>query len=198
MQKYLIIIILAFSSLPFYLFNLLTLLGWCLRTFYRPSSCTWNLYPTPVGRLSIRGALRIRFNINSSRFYSTNNTNNEENNPGITINPVKSYSNADTQMSTIFKDNKGKAGIYRWVNINNGKSYIGSSKNLSVRLKQYYTTSFIQAELLKNSSYIYRAILKHGFSSFRLEILEYCDPAKVIEREQINPSGVDYYQVTIF
>lgn len=96
-----------------------------------------------------------------------------------------SYPNADTQVSTILKANKGKAGIYRWVNIKNGKSYIGSSKNLSVRLKQYYTTSFIQAELLKNSSYIYRAILKDGFSSFRLDILEYCDPAKVIEREQI-------------
>lgn len=108
------------------------------------------------------------------------------------------YSNADTQISSIVKDKKSKASIYRWVNIKNGKSYIGSSKNLSVRLKQYYTTSFMQAELLKNSSYIYRAILKDSYSSFILEILEYCDSAKVIEKEQIKVFNLDSYQVTIF
>ncbi len=32
--------------------------------------------------------------------------------------------------------------------------------------------------------YIYKAILKHGHSNFSLEILEYCEPSKVLEREQ--------------
>lgn len=32
--------------------------------------------------------------------------------------------------------------------------------------------------------YIYKAILKHGHSNFSLEILEYCEPADVLEREQ--------------
>lgn len=31
---------------------------------------------------------------------------------------------------------------------------------------------------------IYKALLKYGYSSFRLEILEYCDPSVLISREQ--------------
>lgn len=33
-------------------------------------------------------------------------------------------------------------------------------------------------------SIIARALLKYGYSNFQLEILEYCDPTKCIEREQ--------------
>jgi group I intron endonuclease len=38
--------------------------------------------------------------------------------------------------------------------------------------------------IAKNSSYIYRALLKFGYSNFSLEILEYCDPSYTIGREQ--------------
>lgn len=31
--------------------------------------------------------------------------------------------------------------------------------------------------------YIYRALLKHGYSNFRLVILEYCDSSILLERE---------------
>ena len=31
---------------------------------------------------------------------------------------------------------------------------------------------------------IYKALLKYGYSVFKLEILEYCDPKNVIKREQ--------------
>ena len=31
---------------------------------------------------------------------------------------------------------------------------------------------------------IYRALLKYGYSSFKLDILEYCNPNALIEREQ--------------
>jgi group I intron endonuclease len=31
---------------------------------------------------------------------------------------------------------------------------------------------------------INRALLKHGYSNFTLEILEYCEPSNVIAREQ--------------
>jgi group I intron endonuclease len=31
---------------------------------------------------------------------------------------------------------------------------------------------------------IYKALLKYGSSSFKLEILEYCDPNVVLDREQ--------------
>ena len=32
--------------------------------------------------------------------------------------------------------------------------------------------------------YIYKAILKYGYSNFSLEILEYCEPNLLISREQ--------------
>jgi hypothetical protein len=40
--------------------------------------------------------------------------------------PVKSYENADTMRLQIMSKNKGKSGIYMWVNNENGKLYIGS------------------------------------------------------------------------
>ena len=42
----------------------------------------------------------------------------------------------------------------------------------------------INKESLKNNSIIYRALLKNGYSNFRLEILEYNEKAKILEREQ--------------
>ena len=47
--------------------------------------------------------------------------------------------------------------------------------------------------LKKRSSYIYSALIKYGYSNFSLNILEYCEPSEVIEREQfyidlLNPS----------
>jgi hypothetical protein len=30
--------------------------------------------------------------------------------------PIKIYDNADTKKVLILKDNRGKAGVYRWVN----------------------------------------------------------------------------------
>jgi group I intron endonuclease len=39
-------------------------------------------------------------------------------------------------------------GIYQWINKSNGKSYVGSSINISTRLKQYFNINY----LLKNSN----------------------------------------------
>lgn len=91
---------------------------------------------------------------------------------------IKKYSNADTDKVNIYKDNKNKCGVYRWINLDTNKSYVGSSVKLGRRFNTYY--SF--ACLTKNRSFISRAL--HGYSRFRLEILEYCDPSILIEREQ--------------
>ena len=53
------------------------------------------------------------------------------------------YSNADIMKSQIVKDNKNKSGIYLWTNIISGKTYVGSSINLSQRFKSYFTYSHI-------------------------------------------------------
>ena len=68
------------------------------------------------------------------------------------------YSNADIQKFDILEDNKGKGGVYRWVNIATGYSYVGSARNLAVRLRQYSTISFIEGEVKKNNSIIYGSL----------------------------------------
>lgn len=92
------------------------------------------------------------------------------------------YTNADTQKKSILNDNKGKAGVYRWKNIDSGKMYVGSSVDLYRRFLQYYNIKYITR--VSKSSLISRALLKHGYSKFELDILEICDPSIVIEREQ--------------
>ncbi len=112
------------------------------------------------------------FNKKHTKYYSTN---------GVTpIVPVKSYDNAESKKVFILKDNIRKAGIYRWVNKENGKTYIGSAVNLSRRLAQYYSLPV----LFNNNMLIYKALLKYGYSYFILEILEYCEPENVVSREQ--------------
>lgn len=47
---------------------------------------------------------------------------------------------------------------------------------------QYYNINYIT--IGAKSSLICKALLKYGYSAFKLEILEYCDPDLIIEREQ--------------
>lgn len=66
----------------------------------------------------------------------------------------------------------------------NGKSYIGSSENLTDRFRKYYSFRNISLELFKGKSLIYSAILKYGLKNFQIEIVEYCVAENVITREQ--------------
>lgn len=109
------------------------------------------------------------------------NTNNNVNN--ISVVPIISYSNADLYKKDI-KDNKEKTGVYRWTHVESGKSYVGSAIDLSRRLKNYYNISYLEREIEKNNSVIYKGLLKYGYSSFKLDILEYYKPSVLIEREQ--------------
>ncbi|BDC33838.1 hypothetical protein EMPS_mp25 (mitochondrion) [Entomortierella parvispora] len=61
-----------------------------------------------------------------------------------------------------------------WEHKDTGKFYIGSSINLSNRLRDYYKVSIISNKN-KGNSYIYNAILQHGYSNFSVSILEYID-----------------------
>lgn len=99
------------------------------------------------------------------------------------VNPVIIYTNADLDKPRIIEDNRNKVGIYRWVNNINNNTYIGSSTNLSERFLDYYQSRI----LLKNKTPIHNALLKYGYSSFRLEILEYLvanEKKEAILREQ--------------
>ena len=97
---------------------------------------------------------------------------------------VKLYENVDKDKLLIIRENKAKAGVYRFLNLTNGKSYVGSSSSLVRRFREYLSIYYLELQLEKGKSNICTALLKHGYSSFQLEILEYCTPDKVIEREQ--------------
>jgi len=94
--------------------------------------------------------------------------------------PQIKYNNADADKINIFADNRNKIGIYRWINNLNGKTYIGSSINLSVRFYTYYSLRY----LAKSNRPMERALLKYGFSNFSLEILDYCNSEDLLKREQ--------------
>lgn len=122
-----------------------------------------------------------------SKFYKTNidNTNIERDiNSTQDVNPVVTYPDAELYKLNMLKDNKNKAGVYRWVNKLNGKTYIGSSTNLRRRLIQYYTLRDILRNLTIGRSRILNVILSDGYSNLQFEILEYCSPEDVIKREQ--------------
>lgn len=67
------------------------------------------------------------------------------------------------------------------------ESYVGSSSNLSRRFTsrriatEYFCLAYLRRH--KGSSRINRSLLKYGYSSFSLEILEYCPVSKVLQRE---------------
>jgi len=102
----------------------------------------------------------------------------------LSVISAKFYKNTDTQKLQILVENQGKAGVYRFKNLLNGKSYIGSSINLSRRFREYYSIQFLEREIKSTKMRIYRGLLKYGYSSFSLEILEYCDKSETIKREQ--------------
>jgi hypothetical protein len=86
--------------------------------------------------------------------------------------PARVYFNPDKEKELIINENNGRTGVYRWVHIESGKSYIGSSAKLNIRFRQYFNYNHISYP--KRNLIIYKALLKHGYSGFRLEILEYC------------------------
>jgi len=63
----------------------------------------------------------------------------------------------DIEKFAILKNNKDKIGIYRGVNLDTGKSYVGSSRNLSVRFRQYFSVNYLEREIKRNNSKIYRS-----------------------------------------
>jgi len=60
------------------------------------------------------------------------------------------------------QDNKGKAGVYRWINKETGECYVGSAKNLSLRFITYYSKNNMEKILKRSKSHIISTILKYS------------------------------------
>jgi hypothetical protein len=73
------------------------------------------------------------------------------------------------------------SGIYKIVNLNNNKCYIGSSRNIKDRWRRHKKD-------LKNNCHhsiiLQRSYNKHGKTKFSYEIIELCEVDKLLEREQ--------------
>jgi hypothetical protein len=123
-----------------------------------------------------------RFILKGDANFSSNKVN--CNSLSNTIKPLITYDGSLIGKFNALDNNIGKSAIYRWVH-RNGKSYVGSSKDLYRRLKYYYyNVNFLERIVLTSNSRIYKALLDDGYDSFTLEILEYCDKSITIEREQ--------------
>jgi hypothetical protein len=53
--------------------------------------------------------------------------------------PQARYLNAKLNKYILYKENKNKCGVYRWTNLVNGNSYIGSSTSLYNRFRVYFS-----------------------------------------------------------
>jgi group I intron endonuclease len=91
------------------------------------------------------------------------------------------YNDVDSLKKIILEENKGKSGIYMFTNKVTKDFYIGQSKNLYNRFLNYFNPSYLKR---LNNSIIGRSLIKHGYSSFSLTILEYCNKSDLTLREQ--------------
>lgn len=98
------------------------------------------------------------------------------------IKPIKVYNNFKENRLQFIKDQKDKTGVYCLVNLINGNIYIGSSINLSVRMRNYLNTTFLKHKK-NNNMPIIQALLKYKQDNFAVLILEYVDIKNLIERE---------------
>ena len=84
-------------------------------------------------------------------------------------------------MKAISKKLEGISGVYCLININNGKRYIGSSKNIYQRLLKHRS-------LLRNNKHeniiLNNAWKKHGENNFDWYILEICNEEELVLKEQ--------------
>lgn len=124
------------------------------------------------------------------RLYSTSNEDLTKD-----LNPLKVYDNLKKDQSCILIEQKDKSGIYLLINKINGHSYIGSSINLSSRMKNYLNNTFLKNRKNANMP-IVKALLKYDQSNFSLLILEYVDYSLLTIRETFFITTViPYYNV---
>lgn len=92
----------------------------------------------------------------------------------------------------IYNNFKQKRGCYIWTHKESGSQYIGSSKNLSQRLADYFRKGYLNRQNERGSA-IARAILKYGIDSFSLSIMVLGDShyAGYANEDKINYSSTN-------
>lgn len=111
--------------------------------------------------------------------------------PGVAVNNfVMFFNNVLISKRDIYKQLKGKAGVYLFINNLTGKLYVGSSIVLSKRMASH----FYHANSSKETYIIlYRAMRKYKLENFSLAILEFCKP-DVIVCSELEKKWIDFYK----
>ena len=86
---------------------------------------------------------------------------------------------------------KSNCGVYRWLNTVNGKSYVGSSKNVNRRKLRHVKE--LRWGVHRNSK-LQRAWNKYGPDIWKFEILETCLENELIQKEQAALDSLDAVQ----
>ena len=86
--------------------------------------------------------------------------------------PIMIYNNTDLNKDKIILDNKNKTGVYQFINLLTGKSYVGSSTNLSIRFRKYYNYNYI-SNPARDKSIICSSLLKNGYPNFKKWLLQF-------------------------
>lgn len=113
------------------------------------------------------------------RDYSTNLFNLQD--TICNLRPVKIY-NLKSNRVELLKEEREKSGVYYLINNINGHSYLGSSINLSSRMRNYLNNTFLKSKQNVNMP-IVKALLKYDQSNFSFLILEYADTESLAIRE---------------
>ena len=98
------------------------------------------------------------------------------------LDPVKVYNSLKDDRLQILINEKEKSGVYCLINHINGHAYVGSSINLSSRMKNYLNNTFLNSKQNINMP-IVSALLKYNQSNFTLLIMEYVEPESLAIRE---------------
>ena len=77
---------------------------------------------------------------------------------------------------------EAKCGLYKIVNKNNNKFYIGSSTNLNQRWKSHKNALRRGAHI---NEYLQRSFNKHGQEAFEFVVLKQCTKANLLKEEQL-------------
>ncbi len=89
----------------------------------------------------------------------------------------------------IYKQLKGKSGVYLFINKITNKLYVGSSITLARRMASH----FYHANSNKDTNIIlYRAMRKYKLENFSLAILEFCN-SDIIICSDLEKKWIDYY-----
>lgn len=134
---------------------------------------------------------KIKLNYNpvvalyTKRFYSSKPTNNNRNKNSIPILTLKEL-NDKNYIDSFREMLKDKGGIYSFINTINNKQYIGSAKDLYIRLNEHLNNK-------KSNINLQRAIIKYGLDKFNWVVYEYFSyTSKIISNQDLTTLETNY------